>query len=187
MGAQTALKSASFCGMQHKQIDDRQRVIDGLTVEACTESGAFQWRTPAYDENMKFYTGLPSIKVLKAVVRLVNKACSYFCRGKPFAFSRVRGYNSKALPILSGTSSCILSNRIVCYTVSQMFLKCMTAMDKRVCMLMHLTVWSWSIMEDYARMLHVSNLVGTKIAVIIDFLKHNPIQIYNRKHNPLQV
>ena len=26
---------------------------------------------------MKFYTGLPSIKALKAVVRLVNKACSY--------------------------------------------------------------------------------------------------------------
>ena len=41
MGAQTAPKSASFCGT-HKQIDDRQRVIDGLTVEACTESGAFQ-------------------------------------------------------------------------------------------------------------------------------------------------
>ena len=37
-------------------------------------------------------------------------------------------------------------------------------------------------------MLNVSNLnVGTKIAVIIDFLKHNPIQIYDRKHNPLQV
>ena len=84
MGAQTALTSASFCGM-HKQIDDRQRVIDGLTVETCTESGAFQWRTPAYDEIMKFYTGLPSIKVLKAVLRLVNKACpSYFCCGKPF-------------------------------------------------------------------------------------------------------
>ena len=73
MGAQTALTSASFCGM-HKQINNRQRVIDGLTVETCTESGAFQLRTPAYDEIMTFYTGLPSIKVLKAVVRLVNKA-----------------------------------------------------------------------------------------------------------------
>ena len=41
MGAQTALTSASFCDM-HKQIDDRQRVIDGLTVETYTESGAFQ-------------------------------------------------------------------------------------------------------------------------------------------------
>ena len=41
MGGQTALTSASFCGM-HKQIDDRQRVIGGFTVEACTESGAFQ-------------------------------------------------------------------------------------------------------------------------------------------------
>ena len=41
MGTQTALTSASFCGM-HKQIDDRQGVIDGLTVETCTESGAFQ-------------------------------------------------------------------------------------------------------------------------------------------------
>ena len=39
-------------------------------------------------------------------------------------------------------------------------------------------------MEDYARMLHVSNLVGTKVAVIIDILKYNPIQIYNRKYNP---
>ena len=75
MGAQTALRSASFCGM-HKQIDDRQRVIDGLIVETCTESGPFQCRTPAYDEIMKFYTGQPSIKGLKAVVRLVNKACS---------------------------------------------------------------------------------------------------------------
>ena len=41
MGAQTALTSASFCGM-HKQIDDRQRVIDGLKVETCIESEAFQ-------------------------------------------------------------------------------------------------------------------------------------------------
>ena len=117
--AQTALTSASFCGM-YKQIDDRQRVIDGLTVETCTESGAFQRRTPAYDEIMKFYTGLTSIEVLKAGVRLVNKACSYFCRGKPFAFSGVHGYNSRALLKLSWTSSCILSNCIVCYTVSKM-------------------------------------------------------------------
>ena len=41
MGAQTAVTFASFCGM-HKQIDDRQEVIDGLTLETCTESGAFQ-------------------------------------------------------------------------------------------------------------------------------------------------
>ena len=88
-----------------------------------------------HDEIMKFYTGLPCIKVLKAVVRLFNKASSYFCSGKPFAFSGVHGYNSKALPKLSGTSSCILSNCIMCYTVSQMFLKCITAMDKRVCVL----------------------------------------------------
>ena len=35
-----------------------------------------------YDEIMKLYTDLPIIKVLKAVLRLVNKACPYFCRGK---------------------------------------------------------------------------------------------------------
>ena len=43
---------------------------------------------------MKFYTALPSIKVLKAVLGLVNKAYPYFCPGKPFAISRVHGYNS---------------------------------------------------------------------------------------------
>ena len=186
MGAQTDLTSASFCGM-HKQIDDRQRVIDGLTVETCTESGGFQWRTPAYDEIMKFYTGLPSIKVLKAVVRLVNKACPILLPWQAFRHFKSSCYNSKALPKLSGTSSCILSKRIMCYTVSQMFLKCMYDSNGQTRMHAHLMAWSWSIMEDYARMLHVSNLVGTKVAVIIDFLKHNPIQIYNRKYNPPQV
>ena len=41
-------------------------------------------KKPCIRRDYEIYTGLPTIKVLKAVVRLVNKAFSYFCRGKPF-------------------------------------------------------------------------------------------------------
>ena len=77
VAAQTDLTSTSLCDMQQK-LNDRQRIIDDLTMRLTQRVTPFSEESMHSDEIVKFYTGMPNIKVLKAVFGLVSKATRRF-------------------------------------------------------------------------------------------------------------
>ena len=163
VAAQTDLTSASLCDMQ-RQLDDRQRIIDDLTMRLTQRVTPFSEESLHSDEIVKFYTGMPNIKVLKAVFGLVSKATRSSDAAKLSSFQEFLATVVK-LRLNCPVQDLAYRLNVSCSTVSRIFLKWMTAMDK---CLHTLILWPdrealWKTMPECFRA-----SFGTKVAVIID-------------------
>lgn len=163
VAAQTDLTSANLCDMQ-KQLDDHQQVINNLTMRLTQRVAPFSEDLLHSDEIVKFYTGLPNIKVLKAVFGLVYKAVRTCDTAKLSPFQEFMATVVK-LRLNCPVQDLAYRLNISCATVSRIFLKWMTAMDKCLRMLI-----LWPDREALCKTMPecFRASFGTKVAVIID-------------------
>lgn len=142
VAAQTDLTSAGVCDMQQH---DHQRIIEDLTMRLTKRVTPFSEESLHSDEIVKFFsTGMPNIKVLKAVFGLVSKATRSYDAAKLSPFQEFLATIVK-LHLNCPVQDLAYRLNVSCSTISRIFLKYMTAMDK---CLHTLILW-----PDHARIL----------------------------------
>ena len=148
----------------HKQLEEHKRVIEDLTLQLTQTVAPFSEESLKNDEVVKFYTGLPNIKVLKAVFRLVNKGVQRCDTSKLSPFQEFMAAVVK-LRLNCQIQDLAYRFSVSCATVSRVFLKWMTAMDQ---CLRTLIVWPdrESLQKTMPECFRAS--FGTKVAVILD-------------------
>jgi len=163
VAVQTDLTSVDLFDIQ-KQPDDLQRIINDLTMRLTQRVTPFSEESLHSVEIVKFYTGLPNIKVLKTVFGFVNKAVHTNDTAKLSPFQEFMATIVK-LRLNCPVQDLAYRLNVSCATVSRIFLKWMTAMDK--CLY---TLILWPDREALCKtMLECFRAsFGTKVAVIID-------------------
>ena len=110
---------------------DMQREINDLTIRITQRVAPFSEETLQTDEMVKFYTGLPNIRVLKAVFGLVSKAV---CSSDTAKLSPFQEFIATLVKLHLSSLVQDLAYRLNA-TVSRIFLKWMTVMDRCLCSL----------------------------------------------------
>ena len=163
VASQTDLSSANLQAMQEK-LDERERVIEDLTTKLMQRVAPFSEESLHSDEIVEFYTGLPSIQVLKVVFRFVQKV---FLSSDATELSPFQEFMATMLKLRLNSPIQDLAYRfnVSCATVSQIFLKWMTAMDAYL----H-TLILWPDRETLNKTMPVCFRAsfGKRVAVIID-------------------
>jgi hypothetical protein len=176
VATQTELTSAN--------VRDMQREIEDLTIRLTQRVAPFSEESLQSNEMVKFYTGLPNMKVLTAVFGLVIKAVysSDTTRLSPF-----QEFMATLVKLRLNCQVQDLAYRLnlSCATVSRIFLKWMTVMDKCLCSLI---LWPDhdSLSKTMPECFRAS--FGTKVAVIIDcfeILSVRPISKQGHLHGHL--
>lgn len=120
-----------------RQLDEKQGVISDLTLRITHTVAPFSAESLKIDEIVKFYTGLPNMKVFKAVFNFVEKSVQNLNTCKLSPVQEVlctvikRRLNCKVQDL-------VYRFNVSCATVSRVFLKWIKAMDQ---CLRHLILW----------------------------------------------
>ena len=163
VATQTELTSANVHAMQ-QLLTDQQQVIEDLTARLTQRLAPFSEESLQNDEMVEFYTGVPNIKVLKAVFELVVKAVP---SSDTSSLSPFQEFMVTVVKLRQNCPAQDLAYRlnVSCATVSQIFLKWMTVMDIR---LGFLILWPDcdAVCKTMPKCFRAS--FGTKVVVIID-------------------
>ena len=127
VASQTDLSSVNLQAMQ-EQMDEQQRIIEDLTSKLTLKVAPFSEESLHSDEMVEFYTGMSNIQMLKVVFGFVQKA---FPSSDTTELSPFQEFMATMLRLRLNSPIQDLAYRfnVSCTTVSQIFLKWMTAMD----------------------------------------------------------
>ena len=165
METQTELTSSLIQSTQ-EELDRCHQVIGELNGLLSQQKSAFSEESLTNSDVVKFYSGMPNLKVLRAVFDLVKKAV-------PVSRSegcKLTAFQEFMATIVKLRLNCLMQDlatrlNVSCATVSRLWLKWLTAMDMS---LSKLIVWPdredlWKTMPECFRC-----SFGTKVAVVID-------------------
>ena len=157
------LTCASLQDMQ-EQLDQCHQVINDLTMRFSPTVATFTEKSLDNNEIVKFYTGLPNLKVLKAVFDLVKKSMPSSGVTKLSSFQEFMAAMVK-LRLNCEDQDLAYYLNISPATVSRILLKWLTAMDNS---LRSLIMWPdhEALRKTMPECFHTS--FGTKVAVVID-------------------
>ena len=163
MATQTELTLTSIQKMQ-EELDRSKQIIGDLSSQLSGHKATFSEEYLANDDVVRFYTGLPNFKVLKAVFDLVKKSVPMHDRTKLTGFQEFMATMAK-LRLNCPLQDLATRLDVSCSTISRIWLKWLTAMDNS---LRKLILWPereqlWKTMPECFR-----TSFGTKVAVIID-------------------
>ena len=124
---QTELTLTSIEKM-HQELERSKQVISDLNSQPLGHKATFSEEYFTTDDIVRFYTGLPNLKVLKTVFDLVKKCVSMHDK------SKLTGFQEFMVTIAKLQLNCALQDLatrldVSCSTVSRSWLKWLTAMD----------------------------------------------------------
>ena len=163
MATQTELTVTSIEKL-HQELDRSKQVISDLTSQLSGHKATFSEEYLATDDIVRFYTGLPNLKVLNAVFDLVKKCVSMHDKSKLTSFQEFM------VTMANLRLNCPLQDLatrldVSCSTISRIWLKWLTAMDNSLQKLI-----MWPEREQLRKTMPecFRSSFGTKVAVIID-------------------
>jgi len=163
VATQTELTSTNVQDMQD-ELDRSREIIDDLTLRLTQQVAPYTEESLTSDQIVKFYTGLPNKKVLKAVFNLVETSVQG-CENSKLTWHQEFMATVMKLRLNCQIQDLAFRFNVSCSTVSRIFLKWITAMDH---CLRHL-IW-WPDRESLQKTMHecFRASFGTKVAIIID-------------------
>ena len=163
VATQTELTSTNVQDMQD-ELDRSREIVNDLTLRLTQQVAPYTEESLTSDQIVKFYTGLPNKKVLKAVFKLVENSVQG-CEN-----SKLTRHQEFMATVMKLRLNCQIQDlafrfNVSCSTVSRIFLKWITAMDH---CLRHLIWWPdcESLQKTMPECFRAS--FGTKVAIIID-------------------